>query len=132
MGQQATDDWADEVLNGLLEVPYHHLILSPPRETWWVIAQNREIGLNLLARAATESIAQWARDVHGMRMGIITVIHTFGSDLRWHPHIHLIVTGGGLTLDGERWIETDPRYLMNHSGLKKRHSHPIGGDFRAI
>ena len=55
-----------------------------------------------------------------MRMGIITVIHTFGSDLRWHPHIHLIVTGGGLTLDGERWIETDPRYLMNHSGLKKR------------
>ena len=55
-----------------------------------------------------------------MRMGIITVIHTFGSDLRWHPHIHLIVTGGGLTLDGARWIETDPRYLMNHSGLKKR------------
>ena len=43
-----------------------------------------------------------------MRMGILIVIHTFGTDMKWHPHIHLIVTGGGLSLDGKRWIETDP------------------------
>lgn len=106
-------------------MPYHHLVLSPPREIWAVIKQNREVGLNLLAAAANESIAQWARDVHGMRMGIIIVIHTFGSDLRWHPHIHLIVTGGGLSLDGKRWIETDPKYLMNHAGLKKRWKYQV-------
>jgi hypothetical protein len=81
---------------------------------------NRVEGLNLLVRAAVESVQQWARDVKSMRMGILAVIHTFGSDIKWHPHIHLIVTGGGLSLDGTLWIATDPRFLMHHGGLKKR------------
>ena len=54
-----------------------------------------------------------------MRMGILIVIHTFGADMKWHPHIHLIVTGGGLSLDGKRWIETDPKFLMHHGGIKE-------------
>ncbi|MBL7178249.1 MAG: transposase [Desulfobacteraceae bacterium] len=53
-------------------------------------------------------------------MGILIVVHTFGADMKWHPHIHLIVTGGGLSLDGKRWIATDPKFLMHHGGLKKR------------
>ena len=52
-------------------------------------------------------------------MGILIVLHTFGADMKWHPHIHLIVTAGGLSLDGKRWIETDPKFLMYHGGLKK-------------
>jgi len=88
-------------------------------------AMNRREGLNLLVRAATESVQQWARDVKGMRMGILIVIHTFGSDLKWHPHIHLVVTGGGLSLDGARWVATDPRFLMHHGGLKKRWKYQV-------
>ena len=72
---------------------------------------NRRAGLNLLVHAATESIQQWARDIKGMRMGILIVIHTFGADMKWHPHIHLIVTGGGLGLNGERWLATDPNII---------------------
>jgi hypothetical protein len=86
---------------------------------------NRQAGLNLLVQAATEAIQQWARDVKQMRMGILIVIHTFGADMKWHPHIHLIVTGGGLSLDGKRWIETDPKFLMHHGGLKKRWKYQI-------
>ncbi len=52
---------------------------------------NRQAGLNLLVRAATEAVQQWARDVMGMRMGILIVIHTFGADAKWHPHVHVIV-----------------------------------------
>jgi hypothetical protein len=59
-----------------------------------VIIMNRKAALNLLVHAATESIQQWARDIKGMRMGILIVIHTFGADMKWHPHIHLIVTDG--------------------------------------
>jgi hypothetical protein len=81
---------------------------------------NREVGLNLLINAASEAVQQWSRAIQGMRMGLLLVVHTFGSDLKWHPHIHLIVTGGGLSLDGMRWIATDPRFLMYHKGLKKR------------
>jgi hypothetical protein len=41
-----------------------------------------------------------------MRMGIVTVIHTFGADIKWHPHLHLLVTEGGFSLDGEAWIRS--------------------------
>ena len=53
-------------------------------------------------------------------MGILAVLHTFGSDLKWHVHVHLIVTGGGLILDNSRWTATGPRFLMHEGGLKKR------------
>ena len=58
-------------------------------------------------------------------MGVLIVIHTFGADMKWHPHIHLIVTGGGLSLDGKRWIATDPKFLMHHGGLKKRWKYQV-------
>ncbi len=124
-GKHATDVWADRVLNALLDVPYHHLIVAIPWQLRTLIAMNRREGLNLLVRAATESVQQWARDVKGMRMGILVVIHTFGSDMKWHPHIHLVVTGGGLSLDGARWVATDPRFLMHHGGLKKRWKYQV-------
>ena len=57
---------------------------------------SKDYALNLLVHAATESIQQWARDIKGMRMGILIVLHTFGADMKWHPHIHLIVTAGRL------------------------------------
>ena len=124
-GKHATDVWANQVLNRLLDVPYHHLIMAIPWQLRIVIIMNRQAGLNLLVQAATEAIQQWARDVKQMRMGILIVIHTFGADMKWHPHIHLIVTGGGLSLDGKRWIETDPKFLMHHGGLKKRWKYQI-------
>lgn len=124
-GKHATDVWANQALNRLLDVPYHHLIMAIPWQLRIVIIMNRQAGLNLLVQAASEAIQQWARDVKQMRMGILIVIHTFGADMKWHPHIHLIVTGGGLSLDGKRWIETDPRFLMHHGGLKKRWKYQI-------
>jgi len=124
-GKHATDVWANEVLNRLLDVPYHHLIMSIPWQLRIVISMNRQAGLKLLVHAATEAIQQWARDIKGMRMGILIVIHTFGADIKWHPHIHLIVTGGGLSLDGKRWIVTDPKFLMHHGGLKKRWKYQV-------
>jgi hypothetical protein len=119
-GKHAADVWCNKVLNSLLDVPYHHLVLTIPWQLRRLILMNREEGLNLLCQSATLAISQWAHDVKKMRMGIVLVIHTFGSDLKWHPHIHLIVTGGGLSLDGKCWLSTDPKYLMNHNGLKKR------------
>lgn len=103
-GKHATDRWADSVLNDLLDVPYHHVVLSVPAHLRGVFAFNRPQSLSLLFRAATAALNQWARDVHGMRVGIVLVLHTFGSDLKWHPHLHLLVTEGGLALDGSRWV----------------------------
>lgn len=60
-----------------------------------------------------------------MRMGIMAVLHTFGSDLKWNPHLHLVVTGGGLSLDGKSWVTTDSRFLMSHKGLKSRWKYQV-------
>jgi hypothetical protein len=119
-GKHATDRWADGVLNDLLEVPYHHLVFSPPGQLRPIILLNREVGLGLLARAAAACLNQWAREQHGMRMGFVSVLHTFGADLKWHPHVHMLVTEGGLSLDGERWVEPyNTGWLMAHAGVKK-------------
>ncbi len=83
-----TDVWANQVLNGLLDVAYHHLIMAIPWQLRIVIMLNRKAGLNLITQAATEAVQQWARDIKKMRMGILIVIHTFGADMKWHPHIH--------------------------------------------
>lgn len=119
-GKHRTDVWADSVLNNLLDVPYHHLVVWLPWALRSTVMQNRRVGLGIVCRAALLSITDWAQTVHKMRVGVIAVLHTFGSDLRVHPHVHLVVTGGGLSLDGERWITTDPPFLMSHGGLKKR------------
>ena len=84
-GKHATDVWSEQVLNRLLDVPYHHLVVAIPWQLRTLVLMNRESGLNLLVSAAVEAIQQWARDVMKMRMGIMVVIHTFGSDIKWHP-----------------------------------------------
>jgi hypothetical protein len=119
-GKHRTDQWADELLNDLLAVPYHHVVLAVPKLMTYLFSLNRKVLLDIVCHAARESILDWGRKVKGMRMGLIMVVHTFGSQLNLHLHVHLIVTGGGLSLDGRRWIATDPRYLMNHGGLKRR------------
>jgi hypothetical protein len=85
-----------------------------------VIAFNRKVGLNLVVRAACGCLKQWAEEQKGMRMGIIAVIHTFGGDIKWHPHVHLLVTEGGLSLDGRRWIRPyNDGWLIAEASLKK-------------
>jgi hypothetical protein len=67
-----------------------------------------------------------------MRMGIIVVLHTFGADLKWHPHVHLLVTEGGLSLDGTRWVEPyNLGWLMQHDALKKMWRYHVIRAFRA-
>jgi hypothetical protein len=119
-GKVYTDKWASEILNNLIDVSYHHLVFTIPWELRLIALLNRKLVFNILFKASVKSIQDWATSQAGMRMGIICVLHTFGSQLTFHPHIHVIVTGGGLSLDGTRWIATDPKFLMPHMGLKKR------------
>jgi hypothetical protein len=118
-GKHATDRWSQAALGDLLDVPYHHVVLAAPWQLRSLIAMNRAVGLSILARAAAACMNQWSREQHAMIMGIVSVIHTFGSDLKWHPHVHLLVTQGGLSLDGTRWVRPyGEGWLRDHRGLK--------------
>ena len=119
-GKPATDRWAEQVLSQALDAEYHHLVLSVPWQFRSVTLVNRKVMLNILFRSAADAIMEWCRDYHDFTPGLIAVMHTFGADLKFHPHVHVLVTAGGLSLDGQRWVRRSGTFLMPQAGLKKR------------
>jgi hypothetical protein len=98
----------------LLPVPYHHLVFTLPAAIADIARQNKAVVYDLLFRAASETLLTIAADPKhlGARIGITAVLHTWGSALTHHPHLHLIVPGGGLSPDGGRWISCRPGFFL--------------------
>ena len=76
--------------------------------------QNKAVIYDLLFKAASETMLTIAADPKhlGARIGLTAVLHTWGSALTHHPHVHMIVPGGGLSLDGKRWVACRPGFLL--------------------
>jgi len=90
----------------LLRVPYYHLVFTLPAAIADIAYQNKAVVYDLLFRAASETLLIIAADPKhlGARIGMTAVLHTWGSALTHHPHLHMIVPGGGLSPDGNRWV----------------------------
>jgi hypothetical protein len=119
-GKVATDQWSEERLSDILAVGYHHLVFTLPWQLRKICLVNRREMFDLLFLAVAHSIMIWAAEYGGYRPGIYIVLHTFGSDLKFNPHFHVIVTAGGLSLDKRQWISAAENFLMPAAGLKKR------------
>lgn len=132
-GKVATDKWMHESLNRLLNVPYFHIVFTIPQQLRRLVKDNR-ILLNQLSYHAAHSIIEWAKKYADDPFvpGIISVLHTFGADLKYHPHIHLLVTAGGLSLDKSRWVPDRRKYLLPEHGLKKRWKYRITSTIRDL
>jgi len=89
-------------------------VFTLPAEVADIAAQNKAAVYDLLFKAASETMMTIAADPKhlGARIGITAVLHTWGSALTHHPHIHMIVPGGGISLDGERWVSSRPAFLL--------------------
>ena len=98
----------------LLPVGYFHVVFTLPAEVAAVAFQNKAVVYDLLFKAASETMATIAADPKhlGARIGITAVLHTWGSAMTHHPHVHMIVPGGGIALDGTRWISSRPAFLL--------------------
>ena len=83
-----------------------------PKELHCLFLANRKIGYGLLFKAAAETLLQVAKQRLGARLGILSVLHTWTQTLLYHPHIHCIVTGGGLAPGGEGWVSCKPSYFL--------------------
>ena len=105
----------------LLPVAYYHLVFTLPAPIAPIAFQNKTVVYDLLFRAATETlIAIAANPKHlGARVGFTAVLHTWGSALTHHPHVHMIVPGGGLSSDGSRWIACKPRFFLPVRALSR-------------
>jgi hypothetical protein len=110
----AAREWLAAREAGLLPVGYFHVVFTLPAEVADIAFHNNAVVYDLLFRTASETMLTIAADPRhlGTRIGITAVLHTWGSALTFHPHVHMIVPGGGIALDGERWISARPTFLL--------------------
>jgi hypothetical protein len=110
----AAEAWLAERQAELLPVPYYHVVFTLPAAIADIAHQNKAVVYDLLFRTAAETLLTIAADPKhlGARIGMTAVLHTWGSALTHHPHVHIIVTGGGLAPDGTRWIACRPGFFL--------------------
>ncbi len=106
--------WLAERKADLLPVGYFHVVFTLPAEVADIAWQNKAVVYDLLFRAASETMMTIAADPRhlGVRIGVTAVLHTWGSAMTHHPHVHMIVPGGGVSLDGRRWVSSHPTFLL--------------------
>ncbi len=110
----AARDWLERRAADLLPVPYYHVVFTLPGAIADIAYTNKAVVYDLLLRASAETMQTIAADPRhlGARIGMTSVLHTWGSAMTHHPHVHIIVTGGGLSVDGERWVACRPNFFL--------------------
>lgn len=110
----AAKDWLAEREADLLPVPYYHVVFTLPAQIADIAYQNKAAIYDILFKASAETLITIAADPKhlGARVGVTSVLHTWGSALTHHPHVHMIVPGGGISLNGERWISCRPGFFL--------------------
>ena len=113
--------WLAARLERLLPVPYFHLVVTLPHELKPLARFNPEPIFHLLFESASRALLQFARDYEGLQaqVGFTAVLHTWDQDLNFHPHLHLVVTGGGLSPDGSTWVAARNSFLLPVRALSK-------------
>ena len=110
----AAREWLAEREAELLPVGYFHVVFTLPGPIADIAYQNKTAIYGLLFKAAAETTLAIAADPKhlGARIGITAVLHTWGSAMTHHPHLHMIVPGGGIALDGQRWVSCRPGFFL--------------------
>ncbi len=106
----------------LLPVAYFHVVFTVPGAIGDIAYHNKALVYALLFKAAAETLLTIGADPKhlGARLGLVAVLHTWGSAMTHHPHLHCVVPGGGLSLDGERWVACRPSFFLPVRVLSRR------------
>ena len=117
----AKEDWLDRQKQNLLDRPYFHVVFTVPSELNPIFYQNQKLLYALLFKAASETLLELCADSKylGAKPGITSVLHTWGQNLSYHPHLHCIVTGGGLT-DLNTWKDSRKKFFLPIKVLSKK------------
>ena len=118
----AANDWLAAREAELLPVPYCHVVFTVPAQIADIAYHNKAVVYDILFKATAETLIAIAADPKhlGARIGITAVLHTWGSALTHHPHLHCIVPAGGISLDGEHWVACRPNFFLPVRVLSKR------------
>jgi Putative transposase/Transposase zinc-binding domain len=107
-------EWLERRLARLLPVHYFHVVFTLPKALHLLVLRNRRLLYDRLFQAAAQTLLTLAADPKrlGAQIGVTAILHTWGQNLGFHPHLHCVVTGGGLAADGSRWIASRPNYFL--------------------
>jgi hypothetical protein len=110
----AAKEWLAERAAELLPVPYYHVVFTLPAPIGDIAYQNKAVIYDILFKASAQTTLTIAADPKhlGARIAITSVLHTWGSALTHHPHVHMIVPGGGISNDGKRWVACRPGFFL--------------------
>ena len=127
-GKIAVDNWAQKSISQFPDIQYRHIVFTLPEQLRALCLVNRKLILNALFKLASNSITSWAKEQKDCIPGIISVLHTFGKTLAFNPHIHIVVSCGGLSTNHSKWI---PIPIFPEKVLKARWKYNIISFFRA-
>jgi hypothetical protein len=107
-------EWLETRLDRILPIEYFHVVFTLPDTLNPLVLRNQTVLYNLLFAAAAETLLTLAADPKrlGAQVGFTAILHTWGQNLLFHPHLHCVVTGGGLAPDACRWIATRRSYFL--------------------
>jgi hypothetical protein len=111
---QARAEWLAARQAELLPVPYFHVVFTLPAPVAEIAFQNKAAVYAILFRTAAETLRTIAADPKhlGAEVGLVAVLHTWGQNLHYHPHLHCVVPGGGPSLDHTRWVACRPGFFL--------------------
>ena len=117
----ARAEWITARLERLLPVPYFHVVFTIPDDLNPLALRNKKVVFDILFAAASQTLLTIAQDEKhlGAQIGLTAVLHTWGQNLLFHPHLHCVATGGGLSSDGTSWISAGEKYLLPVKVLAK-------------
>lgn len=118
---QAGQNWLERQQDLLLPTPYFMVTFTLPAALRAVARSQHKLVYNLLFRTSAEALQQLARDQRfvGGQIGMVGVLHTWARDLSYHPHVHYLVPGGGLSADGQQWLKSGKQFLVHVKPLMK-------------
>jgi hypothetical protein len=108
------EKWIEDRGQDLLPIEYYHVVFSVPSELNPLFIMNPRVMYNLLFQAVSETLMDLGDNPKhlGARIGFMVILHTWGQNLMDHPHVHCVVTGGGLSPDGRRWVSSRKRFFI--------------------
>jgi hypothetical protein len=107
-------EWLETRKERLLPIPYFHVVFTLPNQLNPLVLRNKRILLNLLFETAADTLQTMAKDKKhlGAQVGFTAILHTWGQNLLFHPHLHCVVTGGGLSSNGEQWVRGSRKFFL--------------------
>ncbi|NSW92907.1 MAG: IS91 family transposase [Firmicutes bacterium] len=108
------EEWARAQLSKVLPTQYFHVVFTLPKELNTIIYQNQRLLYSILLKSAGDTITELSKDPKflGAQVGATAVLHTWGQNLCFHPHVHCIVPGGGLSNDGLRFVHSSKKFFI--------------------